>query len=96
MPYSVNLPRRFAKAGWKAKIREKERLEPPHVAIMRRTEEWRLGLRNAEFLVPPGGSWNEIPREVRETIMGCRDELIEAWNERYPSNPVMGGRDDAE
>ena len=96
MPYSVTLPRQFATAGWKAKIRENERLEPPHVTIMRKTDEWRLGLRDGEFMVPPGGSWNDIPVKVREAVESHWDELIEAWDVRYPSNPVVGGSDDDE
>ena len=50
MPHALELPKRLKAQGWKVKIREKERLEPPHVTIMCRRKEWRLSLRDGEFL----------------------------------------------
>ena len=46
MPFDVPLPRRLKAEGWKVKIREKERVEPPHVTVMHKADEWRLGLRD--------------------------------------------------
>ena len=45
MPFDVPLPRKLKAEGWKVKIREKERVEPPHVTVMHKADEWRLGLR---------------------------------------------------
>ena len=45
MPYELPLPKKLRAEGWKVKIREKERVEPPHVTVMHKAEEWRLGLR---------------------------------------------------
>ncbi|WP_406694687.1 hypothetical protein V5E97_26885 [Singulisphaera sp. Ch08] len=58
----------FTARGWKVKIQEKERLEPPHVTVWHGERMWRIGLRNRDFIVPPGGSWKEIDDEVRVLI----------------------------
>lgn len=70
MPYSVQLPQALVAQGWKMKIRDKERLEPPHVTLMCRTKEWRVNLRDLTFLVPPGGSWDDIPEEIQRVFTG--------------------------
>lgn len=94
MPFEVALPATAKRAGWKVKIREKERLEPPHVTIMFKAEAWRLCLRDATFLVPPGGSWKPIPDEVRHAVESNWDALVRAWNAMYPENPVEDADDD--
>jgi len=94
MPHDVKLPNAEAQAGWKVKIREKERLEPPHVTILHRGRSRRVGLRDGAFLVPPGGSWNEIPVAVREAIEDAWEDLRRAWDAKYPSNPIGGDDDD--
>jgi hypothetical protein len=68
MPYELPLPKRLKNQGWKVKIREKERLEPPHVTLMCRLKEWRITLRSGEFLVSPGGDWDELDEGVRVLI----------------------------
>lgn len=50
MPYDLELPRPLKKRGWKAKIHDLERLEPPHVTIYRKLRKWRLSLRDGHFL----------------------------------------------
>jgi hypothetical protein len=94
MPFQLALPRKFKTEGWKVKIREKERVEPPHVTIMHKTEEWRLGLRDRQLLVPPGGRIRDIDAEVMAIIDEHWQELIEAWDEKYPENPVSSAEDD--
>jgi hypothetical protein len=94
MPFEVALPAAAKKAGWKVKIRDRERLEPPHVTILFKTEAWRVGLRDEELLVPPGGSWSALPPEVRQAIEAHWDELIAAWDAMYPENPVEGTGDE--
>jgi hypothetical protein len=39
MPFDVPLPKKLRAQGWRAKIREKERVEPPHITIMHKAEE---------------------------------------------------------
>lgn len=90
MPYELDLPPAWKSQRWKVKIRDRERLEPPHVTILHKTREWRLGLRDGEFLVPPGGSWRDIPDEVRNAIRAAWGELQAEWNRMYPGNPVAG------
>ena len=90
MPYSVELPKRLKAEGWNLKIRDRERLEAPHVTIMCRTKEWRLGLRDVCFLIPPGGRWADLPQGVRHALIydGAWDVLQREWDRRYPENPV--------
>ncbi|MFO0809043.1 MAG: hypothetical protein U0746_10500 [Gemmataceae bacterium] len=93
MPHELKLPRRLKAQGWKVKIREKERLEPPHVTVMCKTREWRVSLRDGEFLVPPGGSWNDIPKAVREMVEANWQALQAAWDAKYPTNPIASEED---
>lgn len=88
MPFEVPLPRRLKAEGWKVKIREKERVEPPHVTIMHKADEWRLGLRDRQLLVPPGGRIRDIDPAVMQAIEDQWDALIAAWDVKYPENPV--------
>lgn len=87
MSYSLELPARLVTEGWKIKIRNFERLEPPHVAIIRGTRLWRYEIRDPGFLdrVPPP---REVPEEVIAVIHKSLDELRQEWNRRYPRNPV--------
>lgn len=80
------LPRDSA-AGWKVKIRDKERVEPPHVTILHKTRAWRFGLRESAFLdrdPPP----KEVPDSVLDAVRVNTSRLIEEWNAMYPDNPV--------
>ena len=89
MSFNLRLPSKLTNAGWKVKIRDKERLEPPHVTVMRKTEEWRIDLRSGGFLVPPGGSWNDLPKDLRQEITDNWALLEQEWNAIYGStNPV--------
>ena len=94
MPYQVPLERRLRREGWKAKIYDREGPEAPHVTILRGTKAWRVGLRDKTFLVPPGGSWNEIAPAVKEAIDKDWDNLVTAWNMGNPFNPVKGEDDE--
>ena len=93
MPYDVPLPRKLKAEGWKVKIREKERVEPPHVTIMHKTDEWRLSLRDKKLLVPPGGRTKDIDPVVMNVIEVHWEKLIAAWDAKYPENPVSGAED---
>ncbi|MBI3407287.1 MAG: hypothetical protein HY040_02885 [Planctomycetes bacterium] len=94
MPFQLELPKRLRARGWKVKIREKERLEPPHVTIIFGKKEWRVGLRDKSFLEPPGGRWADIDDEVRELIEKSWKALQNAWDEKYPSNPTSSREED--
>ncbi len=93
MPFSLPLPRKLKAEGWKVKIREKERVEPPHVTVMHKADEWRLGLRDRQLLVPPGGRIRDIDADVLAIIDEHSQQLIEAWDEKYPENPVSSAED---
>lgn len=95
MPYDHPLPSSLKKQGWRVKIRDRERLEEPHVTIIRRTTCWRFGLRCRGFLddAPDPAA---IPSEVMDAIESGCNRLIAEWDRRYPENPVIdaGENDD--
>ncbi|MBM4355762.1 MAG: hypothetical protein FJ109_18560 [Deltaproteobacteria bacterium] len=93
MPFELELPAVLRKAGWKVKIRDKERVEPPHVTVMRGPDMWRIGLRDVVLLQPPGGSWSEVPDGIRRIVEQALPRLREAWDAMYPENPVGGEHD---
>jgi hypothetical protein len=96
MPFDVPLPRKLRAQGWKVKIREKERVEPPHVTVMHKADDWRLGLRDKQLLVPPGGRIKDLDPAVIRAIEDQWEQLIEAWDARYPENPVSGAEDEGD
>ena len=96
MPFELPLPARLRANGWKVKIREKKRVEPPHVTILHKVDEWRLGLRDRLLLAPPGGRIKDIEPEVRRIIDENWERLIDAWDEKYPENPVDSTDDEDE
>lgn len=91
MAYELDLPTRLEHQGWKVKIRDRERVEPPHVTVLYKTRAWRFGLRDLEFLdrKPPPG---DVPAELVALLTARLDELVAAWDEMYPENPVEGDR----
>jgi len=93
MPYELKLPEGLKKAGWKVKIRDAERLEDPHVTIMRKCDVWRLSLRTCSLL-ELGRVWRQIDESVRAAIKAECEALKAAWNARYPKNPISSKNDD--
>lgn len=87
MPYSLQLPEGWAKQGWKAKIFDKERLEPPHVTILRGTQKWRINLRTGKFM-DRKPSPDDLPQAVVAAVLDTLDSLSAEWDKRHPSNPV--------
>lgn len=90
MPVNFPLSSPLAQAGWRVKIQEKEILEPPHVTVIRGTRKWRINLRSRgriEFLdrVPPP---REVPRALLREIRAKWKTLCDAWDRKYPENPV--------
>lgn len=87
MAFSLPVPPPWAGQGWKVKIRDRERLEPPHVTILHRSRAWRWNLRSGGFMdadPPPGDVPNEIVAFVQENLA----RLCAEWDRMYPSNPV--------
>lgn len=93
MPYVVALPEKYAKQGWVAKIRDRERLEPPHVTVMHKTRKWRWDLRELRFMdLEPNPRL--VPREIVGVLRNKHAELVSAWGEKYPENPVESPEED--
>jgi hypothetical protein len=88
MPDPIELSKKLRKRGWKVKIYSRERLEPPHLTLICRDRVWRIGLRDAEFMVPPGGRWTEIDRELRAILAEHWKDLCDVWDELHPENRV--------
>ena len=74
MAYELPIGQKLRNQGWKVKISDKERLEPPHVTIIRRTDRWRWDLRKRSFMdrMPDPG---DVPDDVLEAIEAAYDEL---------------------
>ena len=87
MAFSFPLSHRWVTQRWKVKIRDKERLEPPHVSFICGKRTWRLGLRSGEFLdVEPDPT--EVPSGLVDEVKAALDELRTRWDAIYPENPV--------
>ncbi|HEX8695459.1 MAG TPA: hypothetical protein VF746_23805 [Longimicrobium sp.] len=87
MPYSLPLPEPWKSRGWKLKIAEKERLEPPHATLYFRTCRWRVCLRGGRFLDPePDPAY--VPRDLVAAVHRELPVLRAAWDGMYPRNPV--------
>lgn len=92
MAKSFPLPAPYAGRGWTLKIRDKERVEPPHVTVLFRRRAWRFGLRERAFLdrEPDPG---DVPQRIVAFVEENLSKLVEAWDELYPRNKV--GSEDA-
>jgi hypothetical protein len=69
------------------KIRDNERLEPPHVTILKGTRSWRLSLRTGRLL-DRQPSERLVPKDLIEFVRTHLPVLAEHWDSMYPSNPV--------
>ena len=84
------LPPGLAGQRWKVKIREKERLESPHVTVIQGTKSWRFDLRTRSFMDDhPDPS--EVPRGLVRHIEENIETLSTEWDKKYPHNPVSSG-----
>jgi hypothetical protein len=87
--YSLKLPRRLKSAGWRVKIRDKERLELPHVTILHRARSWRFGLRDMQYLdLEPEPA--DIPDDLLTEVVAHIDDLRREWDAMYPGNRISG------
>jgi hypothetical protein len=87
MPFVLPLSNALKQAGWKVKIHDSERLEPPHVTIYRKRRTWRLSLRDGNFL-EADDKWSHVAQEVREAIEAEWEALCAEWDMIHPENPV--------
>ena len=95
MPFTLNLPEPWATRGWKVKIRDRERLEPPHVTILRRTRAWRFDLRSERFLDKEPDP-NEVPKGVVDEVRLNLTLLRREWDRMFPENRVFSQDPDDE
>lgn len=95
MPFDLPLTDPLRRQGWKIKIQDRERLEPPHVTIIFGISKWRVGLRDHRFLdeEPNPG---EVPRELVKLIEDRWSDICDAWDVMYPKNPVAESENDDE
>jgi hypothetical protein len=87
MAFSLNLPPPWPAQGWKVKIRDRERLEPPHVTIIRRSQCWRMDLRTGRFLDKEPDP-TEVPDALKAVIQATWSTLCAEWDAMYPENPA--------
>ncbi len=95
MPFTLNLPEPWPSRGWKAKIRDRERLEPPHVTILQKTRAWRFDLRSGKFLDKEPDP-KEVPKEVVDEIRSNLTLLRRQWDGMFPENPISSEEPDDE
>ena len=93
MPYDLPLTQALRQAGWKVKIHDFERLEPPHITIYYKRRKWRLSLRDSSFL-DVGDQSSQIDRRVRTAVNDAWQRLQQEWDRIHPDNPVRGQDDD--
>lgn len=89
MPHEFDLPSSLKQARWKVKIQDKERLEPPHVSILRTTDKWRINLRTKEFMDDEPDP-ADVPGDLLNIIFeeDCWKAICAQWDALYPENPV--------
>ncbi len=87
MAFSLPLAPPLPAQGWKVKIRDRERNEPPHVTILHRTRAWRFDLRSGGFLDQEPDP-KDVPGEVLAEIGKHKELLRQKWDEMYPENPI--------
>jgi hypothetical protein len=92
MAFNLKLSAALAKMRWKVKIRDKERVEDPHLTIICGTKTWRVCLRDGRFM--DGGSWKDVPESLREIVLDRWEQLCAAWDQMYPHNPIRGNEGD--
>jgi hypothetical protein len=87
VPFALTLPEPWASRGWKAKIRDRGRLEPPHVTVLYKTSAWRFDLRTEAFLDKEPSPKN-VPEEVIGAVRSNLTLLRQEWDRMYPANRI--------
>jgi hypothetical protein len=77
------------------KIRDRERIEPPHVTILQRARAWRFDLRSEEFLDKEPDA-KDVPKEVLDAVLKNLPLLRQHWDRMFPENPVASTEPDDE
>jgi hypothetical protein len=95
MPSILQLFKGLRQTGWKVKVHDFERLEPPHVTIYCKRRKWRLSLRVGTFL-DRGDKWSQIDEKIRAAVRAAWERLQEEWDRIHPDNPVWSQDDDDE
>jgi hypothetical protein len=95
MAFSLPLPAPLPAQGWKVKIRDRERSEPPHATVLRKAKAWRFDLRSGGFLDKQPDP-KDVPREVIAELERHLEWLRREWDEMYPENPVATPEADGE
>jgi len=85
--FSLPLPEPLPSRGWKAKIRNLERNEPPHVTILHKTRAWRFDLRTQTFLDKDPDP-KDVPDELVAEVKLQLELLRREWDAMYPENPI--------
>ncbi|HEY5436201.1 MAG TPA: hypothetical protein VIK13_13285 [Candidatus Limnocylindrales bacterium] len=87
MPLQLPLPERLSNEGWKVKIRDRERVEPPHATVIRGNRCWRWDLRSRQFMDAQPDT-REIPSQLLTVLTTHHADLVRHWDAAYPENPV--------
>lgn len=82
LPLSARSP-----SGWKVKIRDRDRLEPPHVTVVSGVRAWRWNLRSRAWMdLEPDP--REVPEDICQAILENVETLSREWDRMYLTNPV--------
>jgi hypothetical protein len=69
-------------------VQDREALyEEPHITIWRKAVRYRFSLRRRVFLDPKPDP-SAIPQSLLTHIYIHWEDLCDAWNARFPANPV--------
>jgi|GEM_PF-418121 hypothetical protein len=94
MAEELPLPEPWASQGWKAKIRDREGPEEPHVTILHGTRAWRFSIRRWRHLddQPPT---RLVPEGLLGYVHARLSTLIGWWDRKYPNNPVQSPEEES-
>ena len=93
--FELPLSRKLASRRWKVKIWDDEIREHPHLTILWKTNRWRWGIRQKDFLEQDPDP-SEIPEEVMKAIEVNYPLLCKEWNRIHPKNPVVVPEENAD
>jgi len=94
VPFRLDLAEPWVSRGWKVKIRDRERLETPHVTLLYKARAWRFGLRSETFLDTESDP-TEVPKDVMDQVLASLARLRQEWDRMFPGNPISSeGRAD--
>lgn len=88
MSARLPLPEHLSNEGWKIKIRDRERVEPPHATVIRGTRQWRWDLRSRAFMDREPDP-RQVPAELVDLLASHHHLLVREWDAMYSENPVV-------